>query len=177
MTQKTLVTLLLCSAALNVFFLGIGAAHAWRHHSGPGPAHHDRRGSPDGPLAPPLGRFGAGPPGAGAPGASPAEGTLIRDMVWAIGGPKDPRVHELLQGSRAGRRTHRAQVERAQADLRRILATRPLDRARLEETLAELRAMTLETQKQAQKTLLRLASEMTDEERARLAPGGAPAPK
>jgi len=163
---KRLGIVLFASLLLNAFLLGGLVVHFARGHRGP----PDQRS----PFATTRDHHRRGPPPGRWAGRGPAETQLLRDVVRALGGPRDPRVQAALSDGRPRMSDHRERLARAQAGVRTALAGEPFEAAQLEQALAQLRRATDANQKQAQDTLIALAAQLRADERASLRSGSAP---
>lgn len=161
--EKRLTIALLASLVINAFLLGSIATHFVRRHRLPVEHHHSLRG----PSGPP-GFDGAGPARDRWGKRGPAEAKLLRDVVDALGGPRDPRVESALRHAREQRMSHGRRMVEAQDAVRAALAAEPYDEARLRSSLAELRTLAEAGQKEAQEGLVLLASQLRPEERQSL---------
>lgn len=162
--EKRLGIALLASLVVNAFLLGSIATHFARRHHLEAQHHHTLRargGPPDfGPSSGhPRERWGK---------RGPAEAKLLRDVVDALGGPRDPRVEGVLERSRGQRMAHQRRMEEAQDAVIAALAAEPYDETRLRTRLAELRSAAEVGQKEAQEGLVLLAGELRPEERRTL---------
>ena len=167
--EKRLGIALLVSLVVNAFLLGTITTHFARGHR-PLPAQKRALRTPD--VARPPGPLGAPGP-AGFPRErrnqrGPVETKLLRDVVQALGGPRDPRVEGALRRGREQRLTHGRQMTEAQEAVRAALAAEPFDEERLRGRLAELRATAEAGQREAQEGLVVLARQLRPEERLRL---------
>jgi|GEM_PF-2126897 len=145
---------LVVSLMLNAFFAGSIATHYLRGHRGA--AHHRPHGGDDGP----------GPRGEHGMRQGPPEARLLRDVVRALGGPRDPRALAALAEGRQKLANHRRRMEEAQTGVRRALAAEPYDEAELAAALAQLRQAAEAGQKDAQETLAGLGRQLTAKERS-----------
>lgn len=94
--------------------------------------------------------------------------SVLREMGRAMGGRNDPRVQEVLKAQHGSFRAEREAIHAAHNDVRRALVAEPFDADALQKALAELLQRTKQVQLQAQHSVVRLANQMTPEERARL---------
>ena len=131
------------SGALNFFLLGLIAVHVIR----PARDHIERRRE--------LG---------GAEG-SPA---MLREMMHALGGPKDLRVQKMWASHRGEWRAARQEMKLARAEVRAALATSPFDARKLEEALARLHEATSRAQARSRAAVVTLANELSPEQRQHL---------
>lgn len=162
---KGVTIALFASLMLNAFLLGVMATHLAR-------GHHGRAGRP-----PP--HFEGGPRGGGERFGrrGPAEAQLLRDVMRASGGPRDPRVREALSQGRRKMAAHRERMEQAENAVRQALSAQPYDESRLTLALGDLRRAAETGQTEAQETLVRLAAQLSQGERAELqGQRSAPAP-
>lgn len=176
--SKKLALVLAGSLALNLFLLGAASMHFAHHHRTQAP-HQRHLERPHHPAE--WQRGAARPPEASRPRAAPrSEGPphapLLRKLVRAMGGPKDPRARARLVESRTTMQVLREEIRRAQAEVETALSTEPFDRVKLTEALQHLSTQTERAQKNAQRILVELATELTPEERATLRTGAAAAP-
>jgi uncharacterized membrane protein len=195
LSEKRWSVVLFASLALNMFLLGGIAVHMLgKRGHGPrrggdfGAQHMPPRGfdgrdemggpGPEGPpeLEGPAGMMSGphgsgGPPGFGPAGpGGPGGPELLREVLRVMGGPRDPRVHELWQTRRAEQHRFHEQIQEARLAAQNAMASEPFDRAKLEAALAELQRIMSEGQRRAQSTAVDLVERLTPEERARLKP-------
>jgi uncharacterized membrane protein len=145
---------LVVSLMLNAFLAGSIATHYLRGHRDA--AHHHQRNGDGGP----------GPRGERGMRQGPPEARLLRDVVHALGGPRDPRALTAVAEGRQRMASHRQRLEEAQAGVRRALSAEPYDEAQLTAALAQLREVAAAGQKGAQETLARLGRQLTPQERS-----------
>lgn len=149
---------LVASLTLNAFLLGgIATHHVSSHRTA-----HDYRHTV---LERPLAHRG---PGERLGRRGPAEAKLLRDVMHALGGPESPHVREVMAQGRQRMAAHHRRMEDAQASVRQALASEPYDEGRLIAALADLRLAAEVGQKEAQKTLVHLAGQLSAEQRKRL---------
>lgn len=169
MTARTLQRLLVGSLALNLFFVGMGAARWLR----PAP---ELVSGESGVAAAPASPSGAerGAPEAAQIGESersqgpPADLVLLRHIAQTMGGRDDPRVQAVLQSDRAEVRRLRGEIAEHRAQVTETLVAEPFDEAALRDALARLRESTSATAERASSAVLTLTSQMTPAERSRL---------
>ena len=159
LSGKGPTVVLVVSLMLNAFLAGSLLTHFVRAHRGA--EHHG------------YGRPGAEGPhrmrgGDGQRWDRPVEARLLRDVVQALGGPHDARVRATLDQERPKMTAHRARMQRAQANVRIALTAEPFDEARLSAALTELAREAATRQAEAQRSLVRLGSQLTAAERSRL---------
>jgi uncharacterized membrane protein len=170
--EKRLGIALLVSLVANAFLLGSIATHFARRHHLQAQHHHALRAR-------------GGPPDFGPPGhlrerwgkRGPAEAKLLRDVVDALGGPRDPRVEGVLAHGRGQRMAHQRRMTEAQDAVVAALAAEPYDETRLRSRLAELRSAAEVGQQEAQEGLVLLAGQLSPEERRTLRSGPPEQPK
>ncbi|HSC88391.1 MAG TPA: periplasmic heavy metal sensor [Polyangiaceae bacterium] len=173
LSNKVWSVVLVASLGLNLFCLGLFAAHALRRRAHPhAPHEHEMM------AAPPHGPVGgphphAGPRDAGREGEE-GGGILLRRLVRAAGGPSDARVRRAWEGSRAALGGARSELASARREVERTLLEEPFQPAHVEEALEKLRRSSAALQAESHRTLTTLAAELTPEERKRLAPAAGP---
>jgi uncharacterized membrane protein len=178
LSNRTWTILLLGSLGLNLFLLGTIAvhvvkrrAHLAERHAGAEPAGHERGGPPrlhegrdrpgdDGPSR--DGPRGPGMEGAGGP-------PLMRRLVRVAGGPRDPRVRKAWDAEHAELSALRGAVQTARQEVDAALVAEPFSAERLGAALSRLHESSSRAQAQSQKAVVTLASELTPQERSRLA--------
>jgi uncharacterized membrane protein len=142
---------------LNAFFLGLLVMHHFRHDTG----RLWRRGQA-------MQEFHGPRRGIDGGRSGPAEAPLLRELVRAAGGPHDPRIREVLRHGREAMQTHRQRVRTAQESVRTAAARLPYDELALRQALTRLGAEGASAQAEAQQVMLRLAAQLSAEERRRL---------
>ena len=146
MNQRTLTYVLVGSIALNAFLLGVTSMHLLSPRS---PFEGRGRGEANGAT------FEAerGP-------------QLLRQLVRAAGGPRDPRVKELWAGHREHLRPVRRDIMASRERVLQALERNPFDRPALAEALDDALQARQRADKLANEGALQLAEKLTSEERA-----------
>src|SRR5690606_32570455 len=99
---------------------------------------------------------------------------MLRKMVRVMGGPTDPRVKKLREGSRQEMQNMRREMVEARKAVEDALAQEPFDEAALKAAMDSVREAALRAQERAQAGVVTLATVMTAEERKALRMGSGP---
>lgn len=133
------------SLGLNLFFLG-GLSHRWLSH----------RRAPEG-----LGAMG--------PRGLLVGHDVLHKMVLVMGGTKDPRTRPVVEHGRKSRQEKRRELLAHREQLVKILRENPFSEERFTDALGQLGQSLESARGTMDSTLVRLASQMTPEERVRFA--------
>jgi uncharacterized membrane protein len=152
MNQRTLNYVLIGSITLNAFLLGVMAMHGMSNR---GLMHERRR------------HLGTEMVGAELAGEQRGP-RLLRGLVRAAGGPKDPRVQSLWSGHRQQLAPLREQSHLSRERVMDALAQERFDRELLSQALNEALAARNRVDKMANDGVLELAEKMTPAERAKV---------
>lgn len=164
MKQRTLVSLFLGSLALNIFFLGATSVHIFsRRGFETGPQVHQKGGGKESPES-----VFVGP-------------RLLRELVRAAGGPKDPRVQALWQEHRDQLGPTRHALKESQREIQSALNQEPFDRTTFERALQSALEARHRADSLANEGAVDLAAQLTHAERQRVqrpfVPGPPPPPR
>lgn len=150
MKQRTLNLILVGSITLNAFLFGVVGMHLVSKRG----VMHERKGCPDVVAAESIGEQ-RGP-------------RLLRGLVRAAGGAKDPRVQALWAGRRQQLSPLREQMTGAQQRVEQALVREPFEREALRQALADALAARHRADELANEGVLQLADQLTPAERATL---------